>query len=259
MSTRYWLGVVYKAHIERGIAGGFVQLNHGKKRPLQRMSAGDWLVIYSPRVEFEDKKSLQVFTAVGRIRSGEIYQHDMGDGFVPYRLDVDYVKCEEAEIRPLLDHLSFIPNKQHWGYAFRFGHLEILKEDFTLIAQAMGVDVAKFADITTTLYRPTGPEELKLVQENGYKRWPPRLPGQPIFYPVTNEKYASEIALKWNVPAWGVGYVTKFQVKKSFMDKYEVHQVGAVHHTEWWVPAEELEALNDNIVGTIEVVAEYKG
>lgn len=146
MGTRYWLGVVHKAHIERGVAGGFVQLNHGKKRPLQRMSAGDWLVIYSPRVEFDDKKPLQAFTAVGRIRSGEIYQYDMGDGFVPYRLGVDFVKCAEAEIRPLIDQLSFIPDKQHWGYPFRFGHLEIPMDDFILIAQAMGVDMTKSID-----------------------------------------------------------------------------------------------------------------
>lgn len=146
MSTRYWLGVVHRAHIERGVTGGFIQLNHGKKRPLQRMSGGDWIVIYSPRTNFEDKKPLQTFTAIGRIRSGEIYQHDMGDGFVPYRLDVAYADCREVEIRPLLDQLSFIPDKQHWGSLLRFGHLEIPAVDFKLIAQAMGVDMAKYGD-----------------------------------------------------------------------------------------------------------------
>ncbi len=110
---------------------------------------------------------------------------------------------------------------------------------------------------TVTLYRPTGSNELALVRESGYKRWPPRLPGQPIFYPVTNEEYATEITLKWNVPAKGVGYVTKFEVNKSFIDRYEIQQVGASRHTEWWIPAEDLEELNDNIVGLIEVIAEY--
>ena len=109
-----------------------------------------------------------------------------------------------------------------------------------------------------TLYRPTGPEELALVQESGCKRWPPRLPEQPIFYPVTNEQYATEIAQKWNVRDSGVGYVTRFQVQKQFMDGYEIHQVGASHHTEWWIPAADLEALNDCIVGEIEIVAEYR-
>jgi len=111
---------------------------------------------------------------------------------------------------------------------------------------------------TIILYRPTGPNELVLVAESGYKRWPPRLPEQSIFYPVTNEKYAQEITTKWNVKDSGVGYVTRFRVRKKFMDKYDIQTVGASYHTEWWIPAEELEKLNDNIVGLIEVIGEYK-
>jgi hypothetical protein len=114
------------------------------------------------------------------------------------------------------------------------------------------------AEETVILYRPTGPREMELIAESGYRQWPPRLPEQPIFYPVTNEEYAKEIAIKWNIPASGVGFVTKFLVKKIFMDKYETHKVGGESHTEWWIPAEDLEELNDNIVGLIEVVGEYK-
>lgn len=79
---------------------------------------------------------------------------------------------------------------------------------------------------TVTLYRPTGPKELELFKQSGFKRWPPRLREQPIFYPVTNERYATEITTKWNVRDKGVGYVTRFKVKKSFMDKYQIQQVG---------------------------------
>ena len=114
------------------------------------------------------------------------------------------------------------------------------------------------AEETTTLYRPTGPEELKLVEESGFERWPRRLQGQPFFYPVTNEKYAVEIASQWNVKDSGVGYVTRFKVRASFMDRYEIQTVGASHHSEWWVPDGELEELNDNIVGKIEVIGEYR-
>ena len=110
---------------------------------------------------------------------------------------------------------------------------------------------------TVTLYRPTGPHELKLVEESGFRRWPPRLPGQPIFYPVTTQEYASEIAEQWNVRDSGVGFVTRFEVKKGFMDRYEVHSAGGRDRTEWWIPAEDLDELNDNIVGRIEVVATY--
>jgi len=111
---------------------------------------------------------------------------------------------------------------------------------------------------TITMYRPTGPNELDLVKESGYKRWPPRLPEQPIFYPVTNEQYAREIATRWNIKDSKVGYVTKFEVKKAFVERFKIEQVGASHHTEWWIPAEMLEELNDNIVGTIEVIGEYR-
>jgi len=111
---------------------------------------------------------------------------------------------------------------------------------------------------TVTLYRPTGPNELALVEESGFKRWPLRLPEQPIFYPVMNEEYAKEIAIKWNIKDSGVGYVTRFKVKADFMNRYQIEQVGASHHTEWWVPAEDLENLNDNIVGLIEVIGEYR-
>lgn len=110
---------------------------------------------------------------------------------------------------------------------------------------------------TITIYRPTGPEELELVKDSGYKKWPPRLPEQPIFYPVTNEQYAIEIARDWNVKASGSGFVTRFQVNKVFMNKYEIQKVGGALHTEWWIPAEELEELNANIVGDIEVIHEF--
>lgn len=108
------------------------------------------------------------------------------------------------------------------------------------------------------MYRPTGPEELKLVKDSGYRAWPPRLPGQPIFYPVTNERYAKEIATQWNIKDSGVGYVTRFAVNKSFVDNYTIEQVGAAHHTEWWIPADQIDELNKNIVGKIVVIGEYK-
>ncbi len=110
---------------------------------------------------------------------------------------------------------------------------------------------------TVTMYRPTGPDELELVEQSGFRRWPPRLPGQPIFYPVTNQKYAEEIARKWNVPDSGSGFVARFLVRKAFVDRYEVRTVGASHHAEWWIPADALDELNENIVGRIEVIARF--
>jgi hypothetical protein len=110
---------------------------------------------------------------------------------------------------------------------------------------------------TVTLWRPTGPEELALVEASGWRAWPPRLPDQPIFYPVLNEDCATKIARDWNVKHSGGGYVTRFEVRRSFLDGYQVHQVGGRTILEYWIPADELPELNANIVGLIKVVGEY--
>jgi hypothetical protein len=114
---------------------------------------------------------------------------------------------------------------------------------------------------TVTLWPPTGPEELALVEASGWRAWPPRLPEQPIFYPVLNEEYAIRIAREWNVPASGVGYVTRFRIDEAFACRFPVRQVGTAGGAwilELWVPAEELEEFNAHIVGLIEVVHEFR-
>ena len=108
-----------------------------------------------------------------------------------------------------------------------------------------------------TLYRPTGPAEYLLLAASGFRRWPPRLPGQPFFYPVTNVEYAVQIARDWNVKDSGFGCVTCFNVCAEFMRPYAQRTVGARTHTEWWIPAADLEALNENLVGAIEVTHEF--
>jgi hypothetical protein len=114
---------------------------------------------------------------------------------------------------------------------------------------------------TTTLFRPVGQAELDLIAASGYRLFPSRLPGQPIFYPVLNEEYAAQIARDWNTKdaASGyVGYVTRFQVRTEVAARYPAQTVGARHHRELWVPAAELEAFNAGIVGPIEVIAEFR-
>ncbi len=97
-----------------------------------------------------------------------------------------------------------------------------------------------------------------MIAELAFRRFPPRLPEQPIFYPVCNEKYAIEIAERWNTKESGAGFVTRFLVDTEFLQKYETHVVGTRHHEEYWIPAEELEAFNDAIVGSIEVIHEFR-
>jgi len=114
---------------------------------------------------------------------------------------------------------------------------------------------------TTTLYRPVGAGELALIEASGFTWFPPRLPDQPIFYPVLNEEYAAQIARDWNarynLPA--VGYVTRFKVATDYLKRYDIHTVGGSTHQEYWIPAEELDEFNRNIVGLIKVIAEYRG
>ena len=138
----HWIGVVSRSHVMIGVQGGFMQLNHGKKAPVQRLRAGDALAVYSPRTEYPDGAPLQSFTAIGIVRTGEIYQVEMAPDFKPYRVDVQFLPCHEAPIKPLVGQLSFIKSKTNWGAAFRFGQLKVPAADFLLVAQAMGCAAA---------------------------------------------------------------------------------------------------------------------
>ena len=108
-----------------------------------------------------------------------------------------------------------------------------------------------------TLFRPVGPEELNLIEKTGFRAFPPRLPEQPIFYPVLSEEYAAKIARDWNVQASGAGYVTRFTVRRAFLSRYQVQNAGGERFQEYWIPAEDLAEFNRNIIGTIEVVQKF--
>lgn len=111
------------------------------------------------------------------------------------------------------------------------------------------------------LYRPIGTKELELIKKMEYRAFPPRLPEQPIFYPVLNEKYAAEIASKWNVRYHDdhKGYVTTFEVDDDYCKQFEIHCVGGEYHEELWIPAEQLEEFNAHIIGKIDIVSEFSG
>ena len=102
-----------------------------------------------------------------------------------------------------------------------------------------------------------GPKELALIEQSGWKAFPPRLPEQPIFYPVMNEDYAAQIARDWNVAASGSGYVTRFEVDTEYLSRFNIENVGGFEHNELWVPAEELQEFNHHIVGQIVVTQSF--
>lgn len=114
----------------------------------------------------------------------------------------------------------------------------------------------------TTLYRPVGKAELDLIREAGFREFPPRLPEQPFFYPVLSEQYATRIAREWNAKderSGFSGYVLRFKVRTDFLSRYQIHTVGGSEHREYWIPAADLGPFNENIVGEIKVLAEFRG
>ena len=135
---RYWIGVASREHVKKGVKEGFCQLCHGRAQPLKRMSVGDWIIYYSPKEIFHEKTPCQKFTAIGKVTGVEVYTFETAPGFVPSRRDIDFITtAKEVSIRPLIETLEFIKNKRHWGYSFRFGHLEITRNDFEIIAKEM--------------------------------------------------------------------------------------------------------------------------
>lgn len=132
-----WINTISREHVLRGVAGGFTQANHGKPDALRRLRRGDWIAFYSPRTDYPKGAALQAFTALGRVVDDEPYQVEMTPDFHPYRRNVEFVDCVETPIRPLIDRLDFITDKQRWGFRFRFGLFAIDESDFEVIRAAM--------------------------------------------------------------------------------------------------------------------------
>jgi hypothetical protein len=115
---------------------------------------------------------------------------------------------------------------------------------------------------STVLFRPVGQREYNLIKATGFRSFPPRLPEQPFFYPVTNEEYAAQIARDWNTKDEAsdyVGYVLRFRVRSEFLRRFPVRTVGAMVHREYWIPAAEMEEFNGEIDGLIESIARFGG
>ncbi|MBX8801881.1 EVE domain-containing protein [Ochrobactrum sp. MR28] len=134
---KYWLAIASADHVQRGRAEGFMQVCHGKLAPLRRLKSGDGVIYYSPATTMGGKDRLQSFTAQGVISNDAVYQVDMGQGFLPYRRDVQWNETMIIPIRPLLDKLELTRGKSNWAYPFRFGLLELSEHDFTLITEAI--------------------------------------------------------------------------------------------------------------------------
>lgn len=136
---KYWIAVASAEHVEQGKLEGFMQVCHGKAGPLKRIKAKDKVVYYSSVKTFRGKDKVQAFTAIGEALNDRIFDHDMRNGFVPFRRDMAWYPAQYAPIRPLLDYLAFSRGKKNWAYPMRFGLFEICQEDYQTIAHAMQV------------------------------------------------------------------------------------------------------------------------
>jgi len=134
---RYWIGVASREHVLAAVKGGFAQFSHGKPAPAKLPAKGDWIIYYSAREKFGEPTPCQRFVAIGKFLDAEPKQVTQAKRFKPWRRRVAYRKAIEVPIRPLIEKVSFIKNKKHWGAPFRFGFLEIAEDDFALIAKRM--------------------------------------------------------------------------------------------------------------------------
>jgi EVE domain len=135
--SRFWIGVASANHVRIGRKDGFMQLGHGKVAPLKRVSAGDGFIYYSPTIEYGVADNFKSFVAIGRVKPGEPYLGDMGNGFKPYRRHVDWFASQESPIWPLLPALDFTAGKKNWGFQLRFGLFEISQHDWQMVMAAM--------------------------------------------------------------------------------------------------------------------------
>lgn len=137
----YWIAVASREHVFRGIKGGFIQVCHGKQGPLKRMKEGDWILYYSPTEQFQKDNPCRRFTAIGRITQEEPYEFHMSENFIPWRRNVIFLDGKELPIVPLIGKLSFISDKQRWGFPFKRGCFSINEKDFQMIAKGMAVNL----------------------------------------------------------------------------------------------------------------------
>lgn len=138
---RYWIGVAAAAHVRVGIEGGFAMFAHGRHDAVKRVAPGDWVAYYSPREGMKEGAELRAFTAIGQALEGGPREREMMAGTTGWSRPMRWLPSRPASIYPLLDRFSFIEDRGHWGMYFRKSLFSVPREDFTLVAEAMGVEL----------------------------------------------------------------------------------------------------------------------
>ena len=235
---------------ERPLAWGILHEDAEGRIVVDRAEAGDQRHMLAMTV---------LATITGDSRSTHVTRLDAAE------LDAAITMLAPAEACTAYEH----PNLRTWRYLRE----EIGETGTAIAAFTRAIDIAdpddphlaallgeihrgrqENPDGTTTLYRPIGPAELQLLRAADMRAWPPRLPDQPIFYPVLTEAYARQIAADWNLPATGSGHVTRFHLPTTFARRYPTQQAGGQDKLELWMPADHLDELNRHLVGPIELI-----
>ena len=237
-------------HWERPLAWGILHQDAGGRIVVDRAEVGEQRHLLAMTV---------LATVAGDRRGTHVARIDAA------QLDAAITMLAPAEACTAYEH----PNLRTWRYlrgeigesgtatAVFIRAIDIADPDDPYVAALLGEihrGRRENPDGTTTLYRPIGPAELELLRATDMRSWPPRLPDQPIFYPVLNEAYARQIATEWNIPASGSGYVTRFHLPTAFVRRYPTQQAGGQDKLELWIPADDLAELTHHLVGPIELI-----
>jgi hypothetical protein len=138
---KYWIGIAAAAHVRIGVEGGFAMFAHGRHDAVKRVAPGDWVAYYSPREGMNAGQELRAFTAIGQALDGEPREREMMAGMTGWARPMRWLAALPADIYPLLDRFSFVKDRSHWGMYFRKSLFSVSREDFALVAEAMGIEL----------------------------------------------------------------------------------------------------------------------
>jgi hypothetical protein len=135
-----WIGVAAASHVRIGHERGIVMFAHGKHSAVKQVQPGDWFAYYSPTETLGGKDPVRRFTAIGTIAQGEPEANDlMGEDVEAWMRHAQYADAQEADIYLLLPQFDFVQDPSHWGMYFRKSLFKISAQDFSRIADLMGV------------------------------------------------------------------------------------------------------------------------
>lgn len=137
--TKYWILVAPKDYVLQGKAADYAQACHGKSNPMRRLNMGDGIIYYSPKLKLDADDPYQSFTALGCVIDDKPYQIELADQSKHHRRHIRYLSAKDVKVKPLINHLTFIKDKDRWGSVFKFGIIQIPEQDFKLIATAMNI------------------------------------------------------------------------------------------------------------------------